>query len=101
MLDKYSPEQLKVIIQNIAPSGFLDWAEELDKDLTDPLILRRYRCYMDGLRDFFTKYYDELFEIMKDLKKKFDKETVIEKMMGYYNLNHYEAKLYVESNWEQ
>ena len=78
MLDKYSPVQLKAIIQNIAPCGLLDWAEELDKDLTDLLVLRRYRCHMDGLSDFFTQHREELSAMMKALKKKFDREEMIE-----------------------
>ena len=100
MLDQYTPVQLKTIIQNIAPSGLLDWAEGMDKDLTDPLVLRRYRSHMDGLSDFFTQHREAMSEIMNDLKKRFSKEEVIEKMMAYFDLNHYEAKLYVDRNWE-
>lgn len=99
-LDQYTPDQLKTIIQNLAPSGLINWAEELDKNLTDPQILRKYRFHMDGLSDYFTQHREAMSEIMNDLKKRFDKETVIEKMMKIFDLNHYEAKLYVDRSWE-
>ena len=100
MLDKYSPDQLKTIIQNIAPSRLLDWAEELDKDLTDPQILRKYRFHMDGLSDYYTQHREELSRIMNGMKGKYSKEETIENMMKIFDLNHYEAKLYVDRNWE-
>lgn len=100
MLEKYTPEQLITIIQNIAPSGLLDWAEGMDKDLTDPQILRKYNFHMDGLRDYFTQHREELSVMMSELKKKYDREETIEHMMRIFDLNHYEAKLYVDRNWE-
>ena len=39
-------------------------------------------------------------EIFISLKKKYDKETVIEKMMGGFNLTHYEAKLLADWYWD-
>ncbi|MBQ9009625.1 MAG: hypothetical protein IJ088_09885 [Clostridia bacterium] len=98
-LDRYTQEQLGTIIQNIAPNGLLEQAEFMNADLTDPLVLRRFRCHMGGLSDYFTRYREVLSKFLWYSRKNHTKEEVIDLIGDCFDLNHYEAKLDADGHW--
>ena len=100
MLDQYNVEQLKQIILNVSPEGLIEWAEELNKSLTDPEIVNRYQVYMDGLRDYFSFNKEPLTLYMNYLRKRYTKEDAVEAMQQDLLIDRYMAKLYIERNWD-